>query len=244
MQAETLNCPMCGAAVSSDAPLCLYCSARLATAQCPTCFGMMFVGSRHCSRCGSRAARLETGASATGLQCPRCRVLMGSAKLGTTTLEECSQCGGLWVDVESFERVCSSSERQASVLGAASPVPSNSIRDRNERVRYVPCPQCQQLMNRINFAHCSGVIVDVCKGHGTWFDRDELALIVEFIRAGGLTASRNREKAKLEEERRQLRLEQQRAAYREANSFIAAETEERHGGILAAAVELLRIVRD
>ena len=34
-------------------------------------------------------------------------------------------------------------------------------------------------MNRVQFANCSHVIVDVCKPHGTWFDRDELRRIVE-----------------------------------------------------------------
>jgi len=59
-----------------------------------------------------------------------------------------------------------------------------------------------------NFARCSGVIVDICKGHGTWFDRDELSRIVEFIRAGGLEMARTKEKVELEEERRRLRQEQ------------------------------------
>jgi hypothetical protein len=63
-------------------------------------------------------------------------------------------------------------------------------------------------MNRINFARCSGVIVDVCKGHGTWFDKQELTRIIEFIRDGGLEASRMKEKGQLEEERRQLRNDQ------------------------------------
>jgi Zn-finger nucleic acid-binding protein len=63
-------------------------------------------------------------------------------------------------------------------------------------------------MNRINFARCSGVIVDVCKGHGTWFDRDELSRIVAFIRGGGLAAARDREKAEIQEARRQLAAEQ------------------------------------
>jgi Zn-finger nucleic acid-binding protein len=63
-------------------------------------------------------------------------------------------------------------------------------------------------MNRINFARCSGVIVDVCKGHGTWFDREELSRIVEFIRAGGLEASRAKEKEEIQEERRRLQQEQ------------------------------------
>ena len=68
-------------------------------------------------------------------------------------------------------------------------------------------------MNRINFARCSGVIVDICKGHGTWFDRDEHSRIVEFIRGGGLEESRNREKENIKEERLKL-LEEQRLAAR------------------------------
>ena len=68
-------------------------------------------------------------------------------------------------------------------------------------------------MNRVNFARCSGVIVDFCKGHGTWFDRDELSRIVEFIRGGGLEESRSREKEEIKEERLRL-LEEQRAAER------------------------------
>ena len=49
-------------------------------------------------------------------------------------------------------------------------------------------------MNRINFAKCSGVVVDICKGHGTWFDAQELSAIVQFIRDGGLEVARQREK--------------------------------------------------
>ena len=59
-------------------------------------------------------------------------------------------------------------------------------------------------MNRANFARCSGVIIDLCKQHGVWFDRNELSRIVEFIRAGGLEMSRAKEKAALEDERHKL----------------------------------------
>jgi hypothetical protein len=48
-------------------------------------------------------------------------------------------------------------------------------------------------MNRLNFAHTSGVIVDVCTPHGTWFDADELRRVLEFITNGGLEAARVRE---------------------------------------------------
>jgi Zn-finger nucleic acid-binding protein len=72
---------------------------------------------------------------------------------------------------------------------------------------YIPCPECNKLMNRRQFAGCSGVIVDWCKAHGVWFDRNELRQIVEFIQAGGLDKAREREKLQLEEEKQSLRAE-------------------------------------
>jgi Zn-finger nucleic acid-binding protein len=70
-------------------------------------------------------------------------------------------------------------------------------------------------MNRVNFARYSGVIMDVCKEHGTYFDRDELRRIVTFIRGGGLEKSRERQRERLVEEQQRLRrvqldLEQER----------------------------------
>jgi Zn-finger nucleic acid-binding protein len=77
---------------------------------------------------------------------------------------------------------------------------------------YVPCPECRKLMNRQQLAGCSGIIVDWCKAHGTWLDRDELKQVVQFIQAGGLKKSREREKVKLEEERLNLREEKRNLA--------------------------------
>ena len=202
MQAETLNCPMCGAAAASDDPTCNYCGARLATVACASCFGMMFRGCKHCPRCGAVAGQ-RTDADLPARKCPRCAIEMHSLLLGTTVIRECERCLGLWVDVPAFEKICADREQQAAVLGAASPAPTKPVQG-EDKVRYVPCPECKQLMNRINFARCSGVVVDVCKGHGTWFDREELSRIVEFIRGGGLDAARSKEKAALEEERRHL----------------------------------------
>lgn len=51
--------------------------------------------------------------------------------------------------------------------------------------RYLRCPQCGRTMNRQNFMKRSGVIVDVCMHHGTWFDDDEARRAGEFIGAGG-----------------------------------------------------------
>ncbi len=238
MQAETLNCPTCGAAAMSDATRCEFCGARLKTVACPRCFAMMFVGAKHCSSCGARAE--EAGAAGgTAASCPRCRVPLESIAVGSASLRECARCDGLWVDVESFERIVSEREEQSAVLGAAALLPKQGAGGGADAVRYVPCPECGQLMNRVNFARCSGVVVDVCKGHGTWFDRDELRRIVEFIRGGGLSVSREREKREVEDERRKLRQEQLSAALQDRRMGRGVDTDDHRLGGIAAAGGLL-----
>ncbi|HKQ99518.1 MAG TPA: zf-TFIIB domain-containing protein [Pyrinomonadaceae bacterium] len=245
MKAETLNCPTCGAAASTDSTRCLFCDARLATVACPNCFAMMFIGSKHCSRCGAKAAARVESSGEVSRRCPSCRIEMESVAVGSANLRECARCAGLWVDVESFERIINEREEQSATLGAASLLPKHAggAAEPN-KVRYVPCPVCQQLMNRVNFARCSGVVVDVCKGHGTWFDRDELQQIVEFVRGGGLEASRAREKRELEEERQRLRQEQLAAAMHSQPAMNIGYGEERHSGIASAARELLKLLID
>jgi Zn-finger nucleic acid-binding protein len=241
MQAETLNCPTCGAAVSKDATHCSFCEARLATVACPRCFAMMFVGSKFCPRCGAQAAQAET-VEAPARLCPRCRVEMETVRVGSASLRECGRCDGMWVDVDSFEKIVEERDEQAVTLGTATHVPKQATTGAEpNKVRYVPCPECNQLMNRVNFAHCSGVVVDVCKGHGTWFDRDELQQIVEFIRRGGLDVAREREKQEIEEARRRLRDEQFSETLRSQHR-INLDEDNRRTGLASAARELLKLM--
>jgi Zn-finger nucleic acid-binding protein len=203
----------------------------------------MYMGSRHCPRCGAVAAVRKSG-ELTSRSCPRCGIEMQAVIIGSTTVRECERCLGLWVDVASFEKICADREQQAAVLGAASPAPIHALSETTIKVRYVPCPECGQLMNRINFARCSGVIVDICKGHGIWFDRDELSRIVEFIRAGGLDAARAREKTTIEDERRQLHQEQLSLDRRRSSTLEIGDPEDHRGFGIASARELLKLLLD
>src|SRR5262249_45078790 len=56
----------------------------------------------------------------------------------------------------------------------------------NPQIAYRKCPECGALMQRTNFGHRSGVVVDWCGSHGTWLDADELEDIADFVAAGGL----------------------------------------------------------
>ena len=201
---------------------------------------MMFIGSRHCPHCGA-AASPATPAELPSLKCPRCKVEMASITIGGEAMRECEKCSGLWLDVAAFERVCASREQQSAVLGLASTVPGHAVNLSAAPIQvcYIPCPQCAQLMNRMNFAHCSGVIVDVCKGHGTWFDASELRQIVEFIRAGGLELSRQKEKRAIEFERQEL--ERERVVTTRVTISGSSSDDERIGGISAAG-SLLRFL--
>ena len=236
--AETLNCPMCGAPASTEATRCEHCGARLATVSCPSCFGMMFVGAKFCSHCGAASARTEI-AAAVAQRCPCCRVDMNEVVIGNTELRECPRCEGIWADTASLEQICVDREKQAAVLGVASALPKDAGGE--FAVRYVPCPVCDKLMNRVNFAHCSHVVVDVCSQHGTWFDRDELRRIVEFIRAGGLESARAKQIEELERRQRELR-SAQNAGSSGVDILSPRPSRDDWGTGLSAAAEFLKVL--
>ena len=240
MPTDTLKCPMCGAPASTETTRCDHCGTPLATVACPSCFGTIFIGAKFCSHCGARAERAESTASSRS--CPRCRVEMNAVIIGGAGLSECPRCGGIWADTSAFEQICADREHQSAVLGMAVELPKAGAGGTAELVRYVPCPHCRKLMNRMNFARCSGVIVDVCKAHGTWFDHDELRRIVEFIGGGGLDVARGREIADLEERKRQLEAAEAARAASGPSGESALSYQDRHLGITSARglLDLLR----
>jgi Zn-finger nucleic acid-binding protein len=197
--ASSLHCPNCGASADPDARRCPFCKARLATVSCPSCFALMFDGAKFCPTCGARRSRAaEEDANA---RCPGCKAQLQRLQLGATPLLECATCDGVWMDAAVFEQLCADKESQAAVLhkfrGAATPGAG--------RVKYRPCARCGKMMNRVNFGRMSGVVVDVCKGHGTYLDPGELHQIVTFIQAGGLERARARQLEDLREQERDLR---------------------------------------
>ena len=209
MKIESLNCPNCGAGVLSDKTVCEFCRSRLKTIACASCLGLMFVGCKFCGHCGEKVIAAKISKEKSG-DCPRCKIKLRILQIGAMNLRECEKCDGLWVDVETFEEVCANHEKQAEVLRV---VRENQVHKLPSKIQYVPCPDCQNLMNRNNFARISGVIVDICKQHGIWCDAEELPRIIEFIRQGGLDFARQKEIEKLESQRKML-IEQERKTER------------------------------
>jgi Zn-finger nucleic acid-binding protein len=145
----------------------------------------MFVGSQFCPHCGARAATVEDS-GAQSLPCPGCTGEMQGVRVGDTAMHQCDQCGSAWLARETFEALCADRQKQGALAGALGDTPAPQAAETERPARYVKCPACQKIMNRVNFGRTSGVIVDVCKPHGVWFERDELRRVLAFTAHGGL----------------------------------------------------------
>ena len=189
----TLNCPNCGAAANDGATTCEYCGSGLVAIACRSCFGAMFAGAQFCPHCGAKAEQPREVDQAT-LRCPGCGGEMRHEQLGETTMHECSACGSAWLTPETFTKLVA--DREARGAAAASGAAAGGLskpkpfRLTGTATRYVRCPVCSDMMNRVNFGDTSGVIVDTCATHGIWFERDELHAILTFVEQGGLARRR------------------------------------------------------
>lgn len=209
MKVEALNCPNCGAAVADNSVACNHCHSRLKTKSCSSCFGTIFEGSKFCPLCGAKAVATNKIDEKNLGDCPRCKRNLQLIEVNEIRLAECEKCEGIWCDIDTFEAICVNKENQSAVLKKLDEI---LVHPEFRQVQYVPCPKCQELMNRSNFAKVSGVVIDTCKGHGVWFDADELPSIIEFIRKGGMEYSRQKEKAHLESQREHLRADKFKAS--------------------------------
>jgi hypothetical protein len=92
-------------------------------------------------------------------------------------------------------------------------------------------------MNRRQFAAGAGIIVDVCKQHGTFFDVGELPRIIEFVMNGGLEKAA---RVEIERLRDQAKREQQSAVSAQMQAAHSShEWDRRPSAAGSALVDLL-----
>lgn len=218
-EASIVRCSNCGAPRESDASECNFCRADFTLHErdlhtvCPACLARISDRARFCHHCGGAITADLAAEAATELACPRCQngTLLVSRRIGEyqTTVLECPRCTGMWLGLASFDQLTANAAQQART--------SDSMRGPRQAVQqhrgpaptappsggsfYRPCPVCEKLMPRKNYSRYSGVIVDVCRNHGTWLDANELPQILAWIRAGGnVEAQRRNEEQKKNEQ--------------------------------------------
>ena len=204
-EASMLACPHCGGGVALDAQRCEFCQTELLVKACPRCMARVFAAYEHCPECGAELQRAAEG-TPSELRCPRCLDGLRAKLVGDVLIDECERCLGLWLDPVAIRRVIEDRQQsRAEALLGALPRAEVHAQKPGERM-YIKCPCCQVLMNRRLFATGAGVIVDVCRTHGTFFDAGELPAIVDFVMKGGLEQA---EKRDLERERQRLEREKE-----------------------------------
>jgi Zn-finger nucleic acid-binding protein len=209
--AQVVHCSSCGAARSDESGRCAYCGAEFTLRErdldtvCPHCLARVSDGARFCHHCGiGLVPELVAGAN-TKLLCPACQDghILASRRLGTeqVTVLECGRCAGFWMGREAFRELVERSRKEALPVGTvpdtpqheaskfAMPAGSVVAEHPKQGSFYRSCVVCGKLTNRLNYGHASGVIIDVCRDHGIWFDADELARILAWLRAGGNEAA-------------------------------------------------------
>jgi Zn-finger nucleic acid-binding protein len=233
-----LTCPFCGGETASDARACPHCDVHLSNVRCPTCFALQATGERTCARCG-RELDLEPLFDPTDAPCPRCdahlKILPGGGGM-----HECETCGGLFLDHTTLAGIMREREQGGPLaVPGARPFELQRSGGRPEAdVHYVKCPMCHERMNRVNFGKKSGVVVDVCRSHGTWFDAGELTRAVEWVASGGMRVAAEARK-----------LDEARVTRAQAEAQVAMMTEamretERYGRHVAMTRTLVDVVID
>ncbi|MEM9802595.1 MAG: zinc ribbon domain-containing protein [Planctomycetota bacterium] len=193
-----LACGHCGGVVSETDTTCSYCNAELSredrkeTTICPVCAARLPNDSQHCKACGVELRAAAVPAIPHGAKCPRCDGGLRVHLLEDGEVIECKDeggCGGMWVSRDAFERM-QRSARHAAATGASDAPEAPHVRSLGApegAVRqYVPCLVCGELMQRRQFRHghrAAGIVLDVCRDHGVWFDRDELENALAFVRS-------------------------------------------------------------
>jgi hypothetical protein len=223
-----VRCAACGAPRNGNEAACRFCGSSFTVHErdidtiCPGCMARVSGSARFCSHCGSPILVDQAAASASPLRCPACSPErpLGSRRLAgePVAISDCAVCGGIWVEKSVFE-ILLARARQAQLgtavlaLGGAGAGTERSAAGSEVDAAaprgplYRPCAVCHRLMNRQNFGRKSGVIVDLCRDHGLWFDLQELPRALRWIQAGGEEQARRRDGEEAQAKLRQERLD-------------------------------------
>lgn len=188
------RCAACGASLDAAAAACGYCRATVVRDPsrlglvCPECFARTVEGGRFCVGCGVEIRPCAVGDADEALACPGCERALHPVQVERMTMLECAGCGGTWVRNDDFDAIVArvqetSGARASNGLGGG---PRRRMVNARAAVVYRRCPTCAQVMHRRNFGRSSGIVVDWCREHGTWFDATELEAVARWVRAGGL----------------------------------------------------------
>ena len=198
-EAAVVCCAHCGAPRTEGALSCAYCGADFTLHErdldtvCPHCLARVSNTARYCQFCGAAIHPEAVVGEPSQLTCPSCGNghFLRSRAVGNVSAMECERCGGMWMTHDDFDLLTKQAANEGlNVEPRQSPgiarAPQVDLPVTDGGLHYRECVICKQLMVKQNYAHTSGVVIDVCGRHGIWLEADALPRIGEWIQAGGL----------------------------------------------------------
>jgi len=224
-EASVVRCSSCGGPREEGSLNCQFCGAdftlhdRDLNTVCPGCLSRVSDRARFCHHCGLELAPEAVAAESSKLICPACEGTrrLHDRPIGDVHVMECDRCAGLWLGNDTFRQLTQRASSDSTEIDrffetrqqrfARPPQVDAPAGESADSWRYRKCPSCGIRMYRRNYARKSGVVIDVCKHHGIWFDADELPRILAWIHEGGLAKAKEEEakKAAREERTREAR---------------------------------------
>jgi len=185
--ADERPCPQCGTEIARTARRCAHCRAALCAAACPRCDARVLERDTRCRACSKQLVGPSAPARTSGRTCPRCSSALHTRQVDDILFDECTGCGGVFLDHVAIQRVIGErAQRRAEALLETLPRRELRAVPAAGDKMYLPCPVCHIIMNRRLFAVGTGVIIDVCRVHGTFLDAGELPRVIELVMRGGL----------------------------------------------------------
>lgn len=164
------NCINCGAPIGADVRECGFCKTKV---------DLDIKGIHRYTKVKSEAIRT----------CAKCKSPMDTINLhldGDFLIEQCRKCMSLFFDPGELNFLLNNTVQAPEIVNH---LQLNKLLETNDTldhdVTYRPCPVCQKIMNRKNFGHRSGVIIDYCKEDGVFLDSGELNRLFLWKKAGG-----------------------------------------------------------
>jgi Zn-finger nucleic acid-binding protein len=168
--AGALMCASCGGplpAASADVPTpCPFCG--VVSAPPPR------VVEKVVDRVVERVVVRDGAGNPAALPCLRCGQPLVDVVSGQSRVSQCRACGGVWVPVEAVDQLRRASDDDLRRAVAAGEIFALARPPRGP----LACPVCAAPLECVPLQDTVHD-VDVCRMHGTWFDRTELLAFIE-----------------------------------------------------------------
>ena len=155
---------------------------------------------------------------------------------GKFLIEKCDDCVGMFFDPGELEAVLDKSVKNVYVVDYQQIGLINKQKRHDDYgVSYIKCPVCRKIMNRVNFGHRSGVVIDRCRDHGVWLDGGELRHLMEWTKAGGQMLHQKVQQRKQVDEAKRRERRQREQKMRDARDRAYGLGDAGHGGFYSSS---------